>query len=31
MPYSAKLEQYCLPQVDRIVRAAKRVLPHGHA
>jgi pyruvate dehydrogenase E1 component beta subunit len=31
MPYSAKLEQYCLPQVDRIVRAAKRVLPHGRA
>jgi pyruvate dehydrogenase E1 component beta subunit len=31
MPYSAKLEQYCLPQVDRIVRAAKRVLPHGQA
>jgi pyruvate dehydrogenase E1 component beta subunit len=27
MPYNAKLEQYCLPQVDRIVRAAKRVLP----
>jgi pyruvate dehydrogenase E1 component beta subunit len=31
MPYNAKLEQYCLPQVDRIVRAAKRVLPHGQA
>jgi pyruvate dehydrogenase E1 component beta subunit len=31
MPYNAKLEQYCLPQVDRIVRAAKRVLPHGRA
>jgi pyruvate dehydrogenase E1 component beta subunit len=31
MPYSAKLEQYCLPQTDRIVRAAKRVLPHGRA
>jgi len=29
MPYNAKLEQYCLPQVDRIVRATKRVLPHG--
>ena len=27
MPYNAKLEQYCLPQADRIVRAAKRVLP----
>ncbi len=27
MPYNAKLEQYCLPQVDRIVRAVKRVLP----
>jgi len=31
MPYNAKLEQYCLPQVDRIVRAVKRVLPHGQA
>jgi pyruvate dehydrogenase E1 component beta subunit len=31
MPYNAKLEQYCLPQVDRIVRAAKRVLPLGRA
>ncbi len=29
MPYNAKLEQYCLPQVDRIVRAVKRVLPYG--
>jgi pyruvate dehydrogenase E1 component beta subunit len=31
MPYNAKLEQYCLPQVDRVVRAVKRVLPHGRA
>jgi pyruvate dehydrogenase E1 component beta subunit len=31
MPYNARLEQYCLPQVDRIVRAVKRVLPHGRA
>jgi pyruvate dehydrogenase E1 component beta subunit len=31
MPYNAHLEQYCLPQVDRIVRAVKRVLPHGRA
>jgi pyruvate dehydrogenase E1 component beta subunit len=31
MPYNAKLEQYCLPQVDRVVRAAKRVLPIGQA
>jgi len=27
MPYNAKLEQYCLPQTDRIVRTVKRVLP----
>ena len=25
MPYNAKLEQFCLPQADRIVRAVKRV------
>ena len=31
MPYNAKLEQYCLPQVDRIVRTAKRVLPYGRS
>jgi pyruvate dehydrogenase E1 component beta subunit len=29
MPYSAKLEQYCLPQADRVVRAVRRVLPYG--
>ncbi len=26
MPYNAKLEQYCLPQVDRIVGAVKRAV-----
>jgi len=31
MPYNAKLEQYCLPQVDRILRAIKRVLPQARA
>jgi pyruvate dehydrogenase E1 component beta subunit len=31
MPYNAKLEQYCLPQVDRVVRAVKRVLPAARA
>ena len=31
MPYNAKLEQYCLPQVDRIIRAIKRVLPQARA
>jgi pyruvate/2-oxoglutarate/acetoin dehydrogenase E1 component len=27
MPYSARLEQYCLPQTERVVRAVKRLLP----
>jgi len=31
MPYNAKLEEYCLPQVDRVVGAVRRVLPHGRA
>ncbi len=31
MPYNAKLEQLCLPQVDRIVAAVKRVTSRGKA
>jgi pyruvate dehydrogenase E1 component beta subunit len=31
MPYNAKLEQMCLPQVDRIVAAVKRVTSRGKA
>jgi pyruvate dehydrogenase E1 component beta subunit len=31
MPYNAKLEQLCLPQVDRILAAVKRVTSRGKA
>ena len=31
MPYNAKLEQFCLPQVDRILAAVKRVTSRGKA
>lgn len=31
MPYSAKLEQLCMPQPDRVVAAVKRVITRGQA
>jgi len=31
MPYNAKLEQHCIPQPDRVIAAAKRVLYRGQA
>ncbi|AKV01232.1 Pyruvate dehydrogenase E1 component beta subunit [Labilithrix luteola] len=31
MPYNAKLEQYCMPQADRVVGAVKRVVTRGRA
>jgi pyruvate dehydrogenase E1 component beta subunit len=31
MPYNAKLEQLCMPQVDRVVDAVKRTLAHGRS
>ncbi len=31
MPYNAKLEQACMPQPDRVVAAAKRVVARGKA
>jgi pyruvate dehydrogenase E1 component beta subunit len=31
MPYNAKLEQYCLPQVPRILAACRAVLPAAQA
>jgi pyruvate dehydrogenase E1 component beta subunit len=31
MPYSAKLEQACIPQPDRVVAAVKRLLARGKA
>ncbi|WP_394848742.1 pyruvate dehydrogenase complex E1 component subunit beta [Pendulispora brunnea] len=31
MPYNAKLEQLCIPQPDRVIAAAKRVLYRGQA
>lgn len=31
MPYNAKLEQYCMPQTDRVVGAVKRVVTRGRA
>lgn len=31
MPYNAKLEQYCMPQADRVVSTVKRVLAYSGA
>lgn len=31
MPYNAKLEQLCMPQPDRVIAAAKRVVHRGQA
>jgi pyruvate dehydrogenase E1 component beta subunit len=31
MPYNAKLEQACMPQADRVIAAAKRVVSRGKA
>lgn len=31
MPYNAKLEQACMPQADRVIAAAKRVVARGKA
>jgi len=31
MPYNAKLEQYCMPQPDRVIAAVKRVVSRGGA
>lgn len=31
MPYNAKLEQYCMPQADRVVDTVKRVLAYSGA
>ncbi len=31
MPYNAKLEQACLPQAERVIAAAKRVVSRGKA
>lgn len=31
MPYNAKLEQYCLPQPERVVAAAKRIVTRGRS
>jgi pyruvate dehydrogenase E1 component beta subunit len=31
MPYNAKLEQACMPQADRVIAAAKRVVHRGKA
>src|SRR5579862_4587537 len=31
MPYSAKLEQMCMPQADRVVSTVKRLLARGRA
>ena len=31
MPYSAKLEQACLPQAERVVATVKRLLARGRA
>ena len=31
MPYNAKLEQYCMPQADRVVSTIKRVLAYSGA
>jgi len=31
MPYSATLEQACIPQASRVVEAVRRVVARGHA